>query len=137
MKTKVDNRWYSAMNKYKWHYGNGYAYRQEKRKTIYLHRTICTCGDGLEIDHINMDKLDNTSSNLRVVNRSQNSLNKGKYINNTSGYKGVYWVASRNAWQARLKVNYKSYYLGQFNSAIEAHKAYIKFSKKFDFVRTI
>ncbi len=45
--------------------------------------------EGMEIDHINRNRRDNRLENLRLVSRSQNNFNKGKYRNNTSGYKGV------------------------------------------------
>lgn len=58
----------------------GYAYRMERKdgktKSLLLHRFITNAPYGLEVDHINGDKLDNRSDNLRIVSRAGNQLNK-------------------------------------------------------------
>lgn len=137
MKAKVDNENYVLLSEYKWHYGGGYAYRQEGRKTIYMHRVILNNPRGKEIDHINMEKLDNRVSNMRIASRKQNSFNKRRYANNKSGYKGVYWNSERGVWQARVRFNGKNYYLGQFNNAIKGHRAYSDFVKALKFGRAV
>jgi hypothetical protein len=45
--------------------------------------------EGQYIDHINGKTFDNRKNNLRVVNKSQNAMNKGLQNNNTSGVTGV------------------------------------------------
>ena len=49
-----------------------------------------------QIDHRNGNRADNAWSNLREADDSKNMHNKGKYINNTSGYKGVFFSKSSN-----------------------------------------
>ena len=105
------------VKKYRWCLHNGYA----KNNDIgVLHRFIISCPEGMEVDHINRNRLDNRKSNLRVVTHQQNNMNKGVTKSNTSGYPGVYWYKNRNKWQVGIKVNYKQIFLGYFNDLEEA-----------------
>lgn len=52
--------------------------------------------DGMEIDHINHDGLDNRMANLRVVSRAQNMQNQVRHdVKKTSKYKGVSFDPSK------------------------------------------
>ncbi len=66
------------------------------------------------VDHINRNKLDNRKSNLRLTDKSKNAENidRGLYV-------GITKVPSGN-YQASITVNYKSIYLGTFNTKDEA-----------------
>ena len=55
------------------------------RRPVYLHRFIMDEPAGMEIDHINGDRLDNRRLNLRVVTRRENSQNVVK-----SAHRNVY-----------------------------------------------
>lgn len=77
-----------------------------------------------QIDHINGDKSDNRIHNLREATFIENLRNRGKYKNNTSGYKGVYFDKKRNSWFAKIFHEKKSIHLGTYNTPIEASKAY-------------
>jgi len=131
----VDDDRYKYLNQWKWHYSHGYAIRAEiidsKQIKIYLHRFILGCPEGLEVDHINQDKLDNRVSNLRIVTRQQNVMNKGKNSNNTSGYKGVSFQKSANKWEASIGLDGHKIYLGLFADAIDAAKVYDQSALKF------
>jgi hypothetical protein len=87
----VDAADYPALTSYRWQilrqcrdgytkkYVVTYLYDKSdwrKRTTVYLHRLLMQPGDGLVIDHINGDGLDNRRLNLRVVTKSQNALNR-------------------------------------------------------------
>lgn len=76
-----------------------------------------------EIDHINRDTHDNRIDNLRVVNRSENLLNKGLDSRNTSGVKNVSWDAQRGKWVAQLRRSGKQFNLGRFSTKHEAEAA--------------
>jgi hypothetical protein len=45
-------------------------------------------------------------------------------LKNTSKYKGVAFMSSRNKWRARLTHNRKTYFLGLFDEEEDAGKAY-------------
>jgi len=68
------------------------------------------------IDHINGIKTDNRICNLRNCNNTQNQWNSKLSITNTSGIKGVCWVASRNKWRVQIKVNNISKHIGYFDN---------------------
>lgn len=74
------------------------------------------------IDHINGNKLDNRSCNLRPATNAENVRNHGKRIINTTGYKGV--GKEKNKFRATIGCDYKNYYLGLFKTKEEAAIAY-------------
>lgn len=76
-----------------------------------------------EIDHINRNGLDNRMKNLRVVNRSENLLNKGLDRRNTSGVKNVSWDERRGKWVAQLRRSGEQFNLGRFTTKHEAENA--------------
>ena len=76
-----------------------------------------------QIDHINGNKLDNSISNLRLVNNQQNSQNKPKNKNNTSGKAGISWTKANKKWRAYIWHMYKRIHLGYFDDYDEAVKA--------------
>ncbi len=95
-----------------------------KSTKIYLHRQIMGAGPLEEVDHISGDTLDNRRENLRIVNRQQNSTNKGPNRNNTSGYKGVSWDAKNGKWVAQITINGKAIKIGRYRTKSEAALAY-------------
>lgn len=66
---------------------NSSGYAVTKRNTR-LHRVILDCPEGSFVDHINHDKLDNRKSNLRIVTRSENQMNK--IITSNTGEFGIH-----------------------------------------------
>jgi hypothetical protein len=95
---------------------------------IYMHRLILELDgqniDGLDVDHHNGNKLDNSRQNLRPATRSQNIANHGLNIDNTSGFKGVYWNKAARKWRARITVNNQKIHLGSFDDKVAAARAY-------------
>jgi hypothetical protein len=92
----------------------------------YMHREIMAAADGLDVDHINADTLDNRRQNLRVCSHKDNSRNKrmGASLPKTSPYRGVWTQPTRKTWQASIRVDYKTIHLGGFASAEDAARAY-------------
>lgn len=78
---------------------------------------------GMQVDHINGDKLDNRPENLREASRSQNKMNCGVNSKNRSGFRGVRRTAS-GKWLAVLCVNGANQHLGLHQSKEAAALAY-------------
>lgn len=77
-----------------------------------------------EVDHKNRTPGDNRISNLRDGTRSDNQHNAGVRTDNKSGITGVY--ERRNGkWGAQIMVHTKNRHLGIFDTAEEAHAAYL------------
>lgn len=96
------------------------------RKRYAAHRLawLCTHGewpDG-EIDHINGVRSDNRIVNLRVVTPAANRQNMQK-ARGQVGLLGVRRNGKR--FSALIKLDYKSHYLGTFDTPEEAHQAYV------------
>jgi hypothetical protein len=88
-----------------------------------MHRQIMQAPAGLDVDHINGDRLDNQRGNLRIATRQQNCWNTTKRKGNyTSPYKGVSW--RRGQWAAYITVSNRQRPLGKFADPIEAARAY-------------
>lgn len=90
-----------------------------------LHRYLIDT-DAETIDHINGDKTDNRRCNLRPATQMENARNSKMSINNTSGYKGVWWSKEKKKYCAEIRTMKKKKHLGYFISPIDAAKAYDK-----------
>lgn len=123
----IDDEDFDLISQYKWHFDGKYAAKKSPDK-VYLHRLIMKPQRSEQVDHIDGNKLNNTKNNLRVANGQNNQANRiNPNKNNKSGYKGVYFMNDKRRnkpWAAHIKVNYKSMYLGVFESKQEAAKAY-------------
>lgn len=87
------------------------------------HRVIwklMTGEDPQDVDHINGDPSDNRFANLRNVSHQDNGRNMKLSKASTSGCPGVYWDKRRSLWCARIHLNYRNKFLGQFKSFDEA-----------------
>jgi hypothetical protein len=91
-----------------------------KRGTLFLHRVIAGAPEGLYVDHIDGDGLNNRRANLRLATASQNQHNQRKSVSNKSGIKGVSWDSVREKWEARLNVNRRVVFLGRYSEKKEA-----------------
>ncbi|ENU5850276.1 TPA: HNH endonuclease signature motif containing protein [Klebsiella pneumoniae] len=115
--------------------GKGYVRVMVKQKFYLAHRIIYEMfngpiGDGLQIDHIDGNRLNNNISNLRVVDNSANQKNKKMLRNNTSGVTGVCFDKSTGKWISRLGNKTIGRYL-DFDTACAARVAAIKNDESF------
>lgn len=76
------------------------------------------------VDHINCDPYDNRWTNLRQATQAENLRNRTKTRANTTGFKGVSLCRDTGRYVAYIKYNYKTKYLGRYDTAQEAHAAY-------------
>lgn len=131
MIAKVDDQDYERLSAHAWHYdpkGGGYARAlvggRECRKLLQMHRVVMDAPEGVQVDHINGDGLDNRRCNLRLASRSQNQQNIFVAPTNQTGYKGVHWDASKGKYRAQIMKDKRRYRLGRFDSPEEAAQAY-------------
>lgn len=120
----VDDEDYEELSKHKWHFMKvhaGYAARNNSYKIQYMHRLIASAGDGMVVDHINGNTLDNRRCNLRVCSQSQNTKNKG--IRKGKKTKGVS-LRKSGRWSARIFSDGVSFHIGTFDTEEEAADAY-------------
>jgi hypothetical protein len=84
-------------------------------------RIYMDCPEGMLIDHINGNSLDNRKANLRIVTRHQNNMNRIGH-SKTGLPKGVSKCGTH--FRARIVVNSSHYNLGTFLTVPEAEQAY-------------
>lgn len=121
----IDAEDYERVKNVCWYINHGYVLGCINGKEVRLHRFLTECPETAIVDHINQNKADNRKCNLRIVNHSQNNMNKSMQKNNTSGYVGVNYHKKNRKWTASISVNRHQIYLGSFDmiqDAIEARK---------------
>jgi hypothetical protein len=89
--------------------------------------------EGMELDHINHDKLDNRIENLRLVSHAENNRNASIHKNSTSGVPGVSWHKHIKKWYARIHINKKRIHLGYFNNKADAYVVYKAACRKYGY----
>lgn len=109
--------------------GQGYLNIKINGRVYLAHRlawlAITGCWPDSEIDHINGAKADNRAINLRQATRYQNAQNVMRRAG--ASFKGVAKI--KTGWQAAIKANGKSLYLGVYPTAEAAHAAYCNASR--------
>ena len=122
---KIDLEDYELVKDYKWTYLKT-GYLANSTSNTLLHRLIMKekiKSSKDTVDHINRDKLDNRKSNLRIVTKQINLLNKGLQQNNTSGARGVKvktLKSGKKVYEASIGLNGKDKYLGRFKDFDQA-----------------
>jgi len=133
----VDDEDYEYLIQWKWYYlknnyNSGIAVRSIyssllKRTTgcIRMSRELLKAPNGIEVDHINHDTLDNRRRNLRLATAQQNMRNR-RPQRHSSKYKGVSWNKRRQTWRVQITINRNMKTLGYFKSETEAATTYNK-----------
>ena len=119
-------RWQATRNNdtnFTWYASKTIDYKKWRmHKYIFHLRGIDT--DGLEIDHIDGNGLNNQFSNLRIATSGQNKANRGVRSDSISGYKCVEFQKQNKNWCAYIVYEGKKRHLGVFKTAEEAALAY-------------
>lgn len=99
--------------------------------SIYLHRLITNAPEGLVVDHINGNPLDNRKSNLRIITNAENGQNlKGPQSRSTTGIRGVYYSHRDNKYTTQVTIEGVRHYLGMYSTPEQAEKAVKNFRSK-------
>lgn len=113
----------------------GYVVAYFYNRPVHIHKLILpSVSKTMRIDHRDCDKLNNRKSNLRICTPTENNRNRRKILlknrsANGSLFKGVmkrpkYGPGYTEAWEARIKVNHKSLFLGTYATEVDAARAY-------------
>jgi hypothetical protein len=127
--TIIDRADYDAVRKYKWYAhsngsGNYYVKRNGgKDGVIGLANSLMNPPEGLIVDHINGDGLDNRRENLRICTHAENMRNRRKLKQGRSQYKGVRLEPS-GRWRAVIKYEGEMIHIGCFDTENQAAIAY-------------
>lgn len=111
---------------------SGYVYIYVDNENYSAHRLAWLYMHGefpsFHIDHADMDRANNASSNLRLATQSENLANTGLRADNTSGFKGIVLHKNRlhqkYPWQARLKRKSLGYYATAEEAASVRNEAF-------------
>lgn len=129
-----DKEDYDLIKDYCWFYNNwGHLVSRntDNNKYIFLHRLvlgITEYDNSICVDHKKHlprreHKFDNRKSNLEIVNSSENSMNRAKRTDNTSGTTGVNYQSNTGKWCARIQKDGKRITIGYFNNKDDAINA--------------
>lgn len=113
--------------------GSGYCSVRFNSMRIFYHTIVwvLTIGEdipeGLQIDHINGNRIDNRFENLRLVTQRVNTQNKkahrqGKLV-------GCYFDKRKGKYRAHIKIGNKRVHLGLYTTEEEAHNIYVSACK--------
>lgn len=130
----VDAEDYELVAGSKWYLTNdGYARRNgigrnPRGFTTRMHRLILglAVGDPRQGDHINLKRLDNRRSNLRVGTLGENLQNVRSRRGSSSRYRGVFWKRDMGKWGAEVQRNF----LGYFDTELDAARAAQEFRRR-------
>ena len=121
----------SKIENYSWHIDDKGYVRNWKHERLH-HKIIGKGENGLMVDHINGDKLDNRKINLRHVSNSKNQLNRHK-TSNKLGIIGI--IKDKNCkseiYISSVKWKGKSIYLGRYRDLNKAKSEREEFINKF------
>lgn len=117
----VDKGDLALVSQHSWLFNGRYAYAKSGKQTVLMHRLITEPEDGLVVDHIDGDGLNNQRHNLRVCTQAENALNR-RQTNGMSRFKGVYF--DRGGWRSAVQIKGRRFRLGTFTTEEQAARAY-------------
>jgi hypothetical protein len=115
--------------------GNGYRMIGVRGRQLHAHRLAWLYIHGkwpeADIDHIDGVRSANRIANLRAVPRSVNAQNlKGPMRNSTTGFLGVTTDSRDGMFVVKIGLDGKHHYLGRYETAPEAHAAYLRAKRR-------
>lgn len=118
---QLDRSWCVAKRRHT-NYAKRFQKDGSRRRVIYMHRWILQAPDGIEVDHISGDGLDNRRENLRLATPRQNSENRTGPTRSASGYRGVRGVGV-GSFQAYVNTGNRQISVGCWGTPEEAAAA--------------
>lgn len=144
--TIVDDEDFEELKKYKWccTYSANKLYAKRAKwlgrafkptgLNVYMHREIMKPPEGLQVDHIDGNGLNNTRSNLRISTQQQNLMNASASTrkDKSSKYKGVSFTRTNTnkPWKVLIKKDWKQKSYGSFSTEEEAARKYNEKAKE-------
>jgi hypothetical protein len=120
----VDATDYEWLSPYTWSCHGGYAARHVKGKRIFMHREIMRPPQGMVVDHIDGNKLNNCRVNMRNCTPAENHRNRIKGIGASSRFRGVSLRKESGKYRAETRFHGAPVYLGIYDNEVEAARAY-------------
>jgi hypothetical protein len=93
----INSEDFQEVSKYTWNFNKHYFFTFINSENIYLHELILNLHDiyktdnNLDIDHVNLNKLDNRLENLRIVTKKENSKNREWKSSSNTGLRGIFY----------------------------------------------
>lgn len=116
----ASHRWKAVMCMTRW-YAKRNLYLNGKSRNISMSRLIMGEPEGMQVDHINGDSLDNRRSNLRLCTHRENHYAaRVRKPHFSSKFRGVSWSIKDKRWISSIHYNWQRIHIGQFKSEIEA-----------------
>lgn len=116
----------ALLSGYRWHLSRqGYAKTNLAGRTVPMGGIIMgiITNRSIVVDHLNRKRLDSRNENLRVISFAENTRNRKRPSNNTSGATGVSWHKGKRAWTSQITRNGKRHWLGTFDKLGAAAQA--------------
>lgn len=106
--------------------------KEGKQKRHLVHRIVAEAfienpHNHPQVDHHDGNTLNNRVENLRWVTHQQNQWNR-------TTAKGYYFHKARGKWQAQIRLDGKTIFLGRFNTEDEARAAYLAAKEKYHII---
>ncbi|WP_242218058.1 HNH endonuclease [Shinella zoogloeoides] len=113
------------VQRFKWHARprrDGLGFYAANSSGQRMHRLLLEAGQDEVVDHKDGDGLNNRRANLRKGTQSQNCVNRRQ----TPGANPRGTRLKKGKWQAYIKFRGKQHSLGYFDTAEQAHEAYVR-----------